>query len=84
MDLFKSNLITLLDKVKNDESEEHQKNNIRDFLLNTYYKGNNEINTKGTQDLVIHTDRDNKITLGIHQPPAVTDHTQITKQTVLA
>jgi len=26
----------LLDKVKNEESEEHQKNNIRDFLLNTY------------------------------------------------
>ncbi|MBK7636140.1 MAG: hypothetical protein IPJ13_19085 [Saprospiraceae bacterium] len=31
MDLFKLNLITLLDKVKNEESEEHQKNNIRDF-----------------------------------------------------
>ncbi len=57
MDLFKLNLITLLDKVKNEESEEHQKNNIRDFLLNTYYRATNEINTKGRQDLVIHTDK---------------------------
>lgn len=65
MDLFKSNLITLLDKVKNDESEEHQKNNIRDFLLNTYYKGNNEINTKGTQDLVIHTDKTIQSKVGV-------------------
>ena len=65
MDLFKSNLITLLDKVKNDESEEHQKNNIRDFLLNTYYKGTNEINTKGTQDLVIHTDKTIQSKVGV-------------------
>ncbi len=57
MDLFKLNLITLLDKVKNEESEEHQKNNIRDFLLNTYYRATHEINTKGRQDLVIHTDK---------------------------
>ncbi len=65
MDLFKSNLITLLDKVKNDESEEHQKNNIRDFLLNTYYRGINEINTKGTQDLVIHTDKTIQSKVGV-------------------
>ena len=57
MDLFKLNLITLLDKVKIEESEEHQKNNIRDFLLHTYYRATHEINTKGRQDLVIHTDK---------------------------
>ena len=57
MDLFKLNLITLLDQVKIEESEEHQKNNIRDFLLHTYYRATHEINTKGRQDLVIHTDK---------------------------
>ena len=65
MDIFKQNLIILLDKIKNDESEEHQKNNIRDFLLNTYYSGNNEINTKGRQDLVIHTDKTVQSSVGV-------------------
>lgn len=65
MDLFKLNLITLLDKVKNEESEEHQKNNIRDFLLNTYYRATNEINTKGRQDLVIHTDKTAQSTVSV-------------------
>ena len=60
IELFKTNLITLLNKIKEieqqprDESEEHLKNNLRDFLLYTYYKSTNVINTKDKIDLVIH------------------------------
>jgi len=59
-DLFKTNLIALLDKIAviekmpKEESEEHLKNDIRDFLLNTYYKETNAINTKDKKDLVIY------------------------------
>ncbi len=60
IDLFKHNLIALLDKINviekqpKDESEEHLKNNIRDFLRDTWYKETNAINTKEKKDLVIH------------------------------
>ena len=60
IDLFKYNLITLLDKIgviekqPKDESEEHLKNNLRDFLRDMYYKNSNAINTKDKKDLVIH------------------------------
>ena len=37
-----------------------KKNHVRDFLVNTYYKGKNRVNTKGTIDLVIHTENTNK------------------------
>lgn len=60
IDLFKLNLVRLLDKVDEMEREENQKNHLRDFLLDTYYKGSNEINTKDTQDLVIHSGKSNK------------------------
>lgn len=62
-DLFKTNLIALLDKIAviekmpKEESEEHLKNDIRDFLLNTYYKETNAINTKDKKDLVIYETR---------------------------
>ena len=65
IDLFKDNLITLLGKVNEAEREENQKNHIRDFLRDTYYKGNNEINTKGTQDLVIHVDKTDQSNVGV-------------------
>ena len=60
IDTFKANLINLLDKIDEAEREENQKTHVRDFLVNTYYKGKNEFNTKGTIDLVIHTDGTNK------------------------
>ena len=60
IELFKSNLIRLLDKVDEIEREENQKNHIRDFLRDTYYKETNEINTKDTKDLVIHLGKTNK------------------------
>lgn len=65
MDLFKSNLITLLSKINESESEENQKNHVRDFLLNTYYAGKNEVNTKGRQDLVIHIEHRDASPVGV-------------------
>ena len=65
IELFKSNLIRLLDKVDEIEREENQKNQIRDFLRDTYYKDNNEINTKDTKDLVIHLGKTNKDKVGV-------------------
>jgi len=65
IDTFKANLIHLLDKVDESEREENQKTHVRDFLVNTYYKGKNEINTKGNIDLVIHTDNSNKSSVGV-------------------
>ena len=50
IELFKSNLIKLLDEIDEIEREENQKNHIRDFLRDTYYKETNEINTKDTKD----------------------------------
>ena len=41
----------MLSKVEEKESEEQQKNYVRDFLLDTYYKGIYEVNTKDRKDL---------------------------------
>ncbi|MEO6685652.1 MAG: type II restriction endonuclease, partial [Dyadobacter sp.] len=65
IDLFKENLIRLLGKVDEIEREENQKNHIRDFLRDTFYKENNEINTKDTKDLVIHLGKTNKEKVGV-------------------
>ena len=54
VELFRANLRRLLGQVNKIEREENQKNYIRDFLRDTYYRDANEINTKGTIDLVIH------------------------------
>ena len=51
---FKTNLNTLLEKIDDAQTEENQKNNIRDFLLRAFYEGKNEVNVKKKQDLVIH------------------------------
>lgn len=51
---FKTAFITLQEKIDVEETEEHLKNNIRDFLLDSYYKGNYAINVKDRKDLVIH------------------------------
>ena len=52
---FKENLIQLLDRTNETESEEFHKNLVTDFLKKTYYEPNHFINTKGRNDLVIHT-----------------------------
>ena len=65
LDKFKINLSRLLGKIDEIEREENQKNHIRDFLLNTYYKDNYEVNTKDVKDLVIHTGKTNKSSVGV-------------------
>ena len=71
IELFKTNLIALLDKIAiiekqpKDESEEHLKNNLRDFLRDTYYKETNAINTKDKKDLVIHLGKTTDSEVGV-------------------
>jgi len=71
IDDFKTNLIALLDKISviekrpKDESEEHLKNDLRDFLRDTYYRDTNAINTKDKKDLVIHLDKTTNSDVGV-------------------
>lgn len=71
IDVFKTNLISLLDKISviekrpKDESEEHLKNDLRDFLRDTYYRDTNAINTKDKKDLVIHLDKTTNSEVGV-------------------
>ncbi len=65
IECFKENLITLLSKIDEIEREENQKTHLRDFLRDTYYKENHEINTKDTKDLVIHHGKTNKTDVGV-------------------
>lgn len=62
---FKANLITLLDRTNDTESEEFHKNLVSDFLKDTYYKQNHFINTKGRNDLVIHNGQNANTTVGV-------------------
>jgi len=59
IELFKTNLIRLFSRIDNSESEEHNKNIVSDFLKDTFYKTNYEINTAGRKDLVIHLGKTN-------------------------
>jgi hypothetical protein len=65
INLFKQNLIRLLEKVDEIEREENQKTHIRDFLRDTFYKEKFEINTKDNKDLVIHLGKTNKEDVGV-------------------
>jgi adenine-specific DNA-methyltransferase len=62
---FKANLITLLDRTNDTESEEFHKNLVIDFLKKTYYDPNHFINTKGKNDLVIHNGQIANSTVGV-------------------
>ena len=62
---FKAKLQTLLSKINENETEEHHKNFVRDFLKDTFYKADYEINTKGRQDLVIHVGKDASDNVGV-------------------
>jgi Alw26I/Eco31I/Esp3I family type II restriction m6 adenine DNA methyltransferase len=62
---FKTNLIQLLDRINDTESEEFHKNLVTDFLKKTYYEPNHFINTKGRNDLVIHNGNKPKSTVGV-------------------
>ena len=54
MDVFKSGLSRLFDRLRTDEGEEHLKNIVADFLKDVWYRDVAEINTKGDVDLVVH------------------------------
>jgi hypothetical protein len=62
---FKTNLIQLLDRANDTESEEFHKNLVSDFLKDTYYKQQHFINTKGRNDLVIHNGQEAKNSVGV-------------------
>ncbi len=62
---FKKNMISLLDGLDESESEEHNKNDLGDFLKTTFYQPKFYINTKGRNDLVIHTGPDSKSPAGV-------------------
>lgn len=57
IEIFKKNLIVLIDKIDNKKNEEHTKLLFRDFLRDTYYKDLYEINVKDRNDLVIHSEK---------------------------
>jgi hypothetical protein len=57
LEAFTVNVINLLDNFNDKETEEHNKNLVRDFLLKTYYHDKYAVNTKGKDDLVIHHDK---------------------------
>jgi adenine-specific DNA-methyltransferase len=65
IECFKTNLIQLLDRINDSESEEFHKNLVSDFLKDTYYKQNHFINTKGRNDLVIHHTNSASSTVGV-------------------
>lgn len=62
---FKANLIQLLDRINDTESEEFHKNLVIDFLKKTYYDPNHFINTKGRNDLVIHNGAESNSPVGV-------------------
>jgi hypothetical protein len=62
---FKTNLIQLLDRTNDTESEEFHKNLVVDFLKKTYYDPNHFINTKGRNDLVIHNGNNASSSVGV-------------------
>jgi adenine-specific DNA-methyltransferase len=65
IELFKKHLTTLLQKINEEESEEHLKNLVSDFLKDTWYKESNEINTKDRKDLVVHLGKTTKDPVGV-------------------
>ncbi len=61
---FKNELRVLVNRINEDESEEHLKYPLRDFLKNKFYS-DHEINTKGRTDLGIYLDKTDKSKLGV-------------------
>jgi adenine-specific DNA-methyltransferase len=65
IDSFKQQLSSLLEQIKEGESEEFHKNIIADFLKKTYYDPDYYINTKGRNDQVIHNGKNTKSSVGV-------------------
>jgi len=64
---FKTELSRLLEHIghSEQESEEHLKNIVSDFLKGAFYRDEHFINTKDRQDLVIHNGKTAKDTVGV-------------------
>ena len=67
LDRFKSELARLLEHLGHSaqESEEHLKNIVSDFLKAAFYRDEHFVNTKDRQDLVIHNGRTAKDSVGV-------------------
>jgi hypothetical protein len=65
IETFKRNLIRLIDRIDESESEEFHKNVLSEFLKDTYYSTYHYINTRGRFDLVIHTGKDSGSPVGV-------------------
>ncbi len=61
---FKTQLQIIVNKIDDNESEEHLKNFLIQFFKNTFYQ-NNEVNTKGRTDLAIYSGISNKTTVRV-------------------
>ena len=62
---FEENVRELLKSLNEAESEEFNKKHIREFLSDTYYAHQHEINTRERNDLVIHHGTDAKTDVGV-------------------
>ncbi|NUN64159.1 hypothetical protein HCU40_05195 [Pseudanabaena biceps] len=65
VEMFKANLIKLVDLSDESKSEEFNKGLLTNFLTKTYYEDKYFINVKENSDLVIHNDKDVKSTAGV-------------------
>jgi type II restriction/modification system DNA methylase subunit YeeA len=65
IDHFKANLLKLFNSINVEESEEHLKNIVTNFLRDTYYKDLHYINTKERTDLVIHNGKTSSNSVGV-------------------
>ncbi|TAL67355.1 MAG: type II restriction endonuclease [Bacteroidetes bacterium] len=64
-DIFKKNLNLLLKNTYDEDSEEHDKGNLSNFLKETYYEDKYYINTKENIDLAINIDKSSKSSVGV-------------------
>jgi hypothetical protein len=55
LERFKIHLAALLAHLNSNEDEEHLKNFVRDFLLDTWYRPTNLVNTSDRIDLAIYS-----------------------------
>ena len=62
--IFKDNLLKLLNELNPKESEEHNKNYVAKFFQNSFYSGN-LVNTSGKIDLAIYLGKDAKSKVGV-------------------
>ena len=67
LERFKAELSRLFEHLghSTQESEEHLKNIVSDFLKAAYYRDEHFVNTKDRQDLVIHNGRTSKDSVGV-------------------